>query len=291
MKKPQQENFIYDRTLKELLQGIPKRFITMLTGQEAVKLLDPTFPKTEERRADFVVELDNGDIFHLEVQTKEDENMPLRMLKYAILIKELYNKFPKQMVLYLSEKEIKDKPIEIENLKYNYSIKYIKDIDCQELIQSSDINDNILAVLCKIEDFDKFIYRLRDKLLALKEHQRKDYMQKLSFLLRLRPNLYAKIEKMDKGDRFMPLILEEKRDPLYQKGIMIGIEKGIEQGIEQGIERGIEQGVKKGKKNAKLESAYIMVTKYHLPISQIAQDFGLSESELKEYIYNKNEQK
>jgi len=55
MKKPQQENFIYDRTLKELLQGIPKRFITMLTGQEAVKLLDPTFPKTEERRADFVV--------------------------------------------------------------------------------------------------------------------------------------------------------------------------------------------------------------------------------------------
>ncbi len=287
MKKPQQENFIYDRTLKELLQGIPKRFISMLTGHEAVKLLDPTFPKTEERRADFVVELDNGDIFHLEVQTKEDENMPLRMLKYAILIKELYNKFPKQMVLYLSEKEIKDKPIEIENLKYNYTVKYIKDIDCHELVESSDINDNILAVLCKIEDFDRFIYKLRDKLLALKEHQRKDYMQKLSFLLRLRPNLYAKIEKMDKGDRFMPLILEEKRDPLYQKGIMIGIEKGI----EQGIERGIEQGVKKGKKNAKLESAYIMVTKYHLSISQIAQDFGLSESELKEYIYNKNKQK
>ena len=161
MKSNQKENFIYDRTLKELLQGIPKRFITMLTGQEAVKLLDPTFPKTEERRADFVVELDNGDIFHLEVQTKEDKDMPLRMLKYAVLIKELYNKFPKQMVLYLSEKEIKDKPIEIENLKYNYSIKYIKDIDCQELIQSSDINDNILAVLCKIEDFDKFIYKLK----------------------------------------------------------------------------------------------------------------------------------
>ena len=287
MKKRNQENFIYDRTLKELLQGIPKRFITMLTGHEAVKLLDPTFPKTEERRADFVVELDNGDIFHLEVQTKEDKDMPLRMLKYAVLIKELYNKFPKQMVLYLSEKEIKDKPIDIENLKYNYSIKYIKDIDCHELIESSDINDNILAILCKIEDFDRFIYKLKDKLLSLKEHQRADYMQKLSFLLRLRPNLYAKIEQMDKGDRFMPLILEEKRDPLYQKGIMIGIEEGIERGIEQGI----EQGVKKGKKNGKLESAYVIVMKYGLAIDKIAQDFGLDEEELVNYIYSRNQTK
>jgi len=280
MKKSKSENFIYDRTLKELLQGIPKRFITMLTGQKAIKLLDPTFPKTEERRADFVVELDNGDIFHLEVQTKEDDTMPLRMLKYAILIKELYNKFPKQMVLYLSEKEIKDKPIEIEHLKYSYSVKHIKDIDCHELIDSSDINDNILAILCKIEDFDKFIYKLKDKLLNLKEHQRKDYMQKLSFLLRLRPNLYDKIEQMDKGDKFMPLVLEEKRDPLYKKGVL--------KGIEQGIEQGIDKGIKKGKKNGKLESAYIMVTKYNINISKIAQDFQLKESELVEYIKNRD---
>ncbi|NOZ91127.1 MAG: hypothetical protein GXO60_07595, partial [Epsilonproteobacteria bacterium] len=245
--------------------------------------LDPTFPKTEERRADFVVELDNGDIFHLEVQTKEDKDMPLRMLKYAILIKELYNKFPKQMVLYLSEKEIKDKPIDVENLKYNYSIKYIKDIDCHELIESSDINDNILAILCKIEDFDKFIYRLRDKLLALKEHKRADYMQKLSFLLRLRPNLYAKIEKMDKGDRFMPLILEEKRDPLYQKGLIYGKQEGREEGkIEGKIE---------GKKNGKLESAYVIVMKYGLAIDKIAQDFELDKEELVNYIYNRNQAK
>ena len=194
--------------------------------------------------------------------------MPLRMLKYAILIKELYGTFPKQMVLYLSEKEIIDKPISIERLKYSYTTKHIKDIDCQELINSSDINDNILAVLCKIEDFDRFIYKLKDKLLSLKEHQRKDYMQKLSFLLRLRPNLYAKIEQMDKGDRFMPLILEEKRDPLYKKGMLQGKVEGKEE----------------GRKNGKLESAYIMVTKYNLPIVRIAQDFGLEEHELSNYI-------
>ena len=272
MKKNQSENFIYDRTLKELLQGIPKHFITMLTGHRAIKLLDPTFPKTEERRADFVVELDNGEIFHLEVQTKEDEEMPLRMLKYAILIRELYGQFPKQMVLYLSEKEIIDEPIDEENLYYNYTSRQIKDINCHELMQSSDINDNILAVLCKIEDFEQFIYKLKEKLFALKEHKRKDYMQKLAFLLRLRPNLYAKIEQMDKGDRFMPLVLEEKRDPLYQKGMI----------------QGKAEGKKEGKRNGKLESAYIMVTKYGLPSAKIAQDFELEELELVEYINSKS---
>ena len=114
------------------------------------------------------------------------------------------------------------------------------------------------------------------------------HAQKLAFLLRLRPNLYAKIEKMDKGDRFMPLILEEKRDPLYQKGMTIGIEKGIEKGIEQGLERGIEKGIKKGQRSGKLESAYIMVTKYNMPIDKMAQDFKLEESELIEYINQKN---
>jgi predicted transposase/invertase (TIGR01784 family) len=286
MKKPKTQNepFSYDRTLRDLLKGIPKKFITMLTGKEVIKLVDTTFPKTEERRADFVVELDGGEIFHLEVQTKEDKDMPLRMLKYAILIKELHNQFPKQMVLYLSEKEIVDEPIATDTLKYNYATKYIKDIDCHILMQSDDINDNILAVLCKIEDFDRFIKKLKERLFALKEHKRKDYMQKLAFLLRLRPNLYAKIEQMDRGDRFMPLILEEKRDPLYQKGMTIGIEKGI----ERGIERGIEKGIKKGQRSGKLESAYIMVTKYNMPIDKMAQDFKLEESELIEYINQKN---
>ena len=281
MKKPkiQNEPFSYDRTLRDLLKGIPKKFITMLTGKEVIKLVDTTFPKTEERRADFVVELDGGEIFHLEVQTKEDKDMPLRMLKYAILIKELHNQFPKQMVLYLSEKEIVDEPIATDTLKYNYTTKYIKDIDCHILMQSDDINDNILAVLCKIEDFDRFIKKLKERLFALKEHKRKDYMQKLAFLLRLRPNLYAKIEQMDRGDRFMPLILEEKRDPLYQKGMTIG--------IEQGLERGIEKGIKKGQRSGKLESAYIMVTKYNMPIDKMAQDFKLEESELIEYINQK----
>lgn len=276
MKKNKQESFIYDRTLKELLQGIPRDFIGMLTGQEVVKLLDPTFPKTEERRADFVVELDNGEIFHLEVQTKEDADMPLRMLKYAILIKELYKQFPKQMVLYLSEKVIRDEPIVTQSLQYNYETKHIKDMDCKVLMQSSDINDNILAVLCKIEDFDRFIDKLKERLLNLKEHQRKDYLQKLSFLLRLRPNLYARIENMNKGDKFMPLILEEKRDPLYKKGII------------QGIEQGIERGLKKGQRNGKFESAYIMVTTYNLPLAKIAQDFELDEHELRSYIASKN---
>ena len=66
----------------------------------------------------------------------------------------------------------------------------------------------------------------------------------------------------------------EKRDPLYNKGMTIGI----------------EQGIQKGKQNGKLESAYIIVTKYQMPVAKIAQDFGLEESELLSYIVKRREQ-
>jgi len=74
---------------------------------------------------------------------------------------------------------------------------------------------------------------------------------------------------------------------LAQRWMEEGKQLGLQQGIQQGMKQGIEQGVKKGKKNGKLESAYIMVTKYHLPLSQIALDFGLEEQELKEYIQSR----
>ena len=46
---------------------------------------------------------------------------------------------------------------------------YIKDIDCELLIQSKDINDNILAVLCSVKDINFLLKRLSKKLNHLSE--------------------------------------------------------------------------------------------------------------------------
>ena len=47
--------------------------------------------------------------FDREIQSINDTLMPSRMLKYASLIYEHYGEFPKQMVLYVGDRDIKIK--------------------------------------------------------------------------------------------------------------------------------------------------------------------------------------
>ena len=79
--------FVYDRTLRELLKGLPEKFIEILTGKRGIRFIDTSLPQVKERRPDLVVELEDKSIFHLEVQTKRDVNMDFRMLGYYIALK------------------------------------------------------------------------------------------------------------------------------------------------------------------------------------------------------------
>ena len=103
------EKFVFDRTLRELFQQIPKTFIKLLIDKEIKEILDISFPKVRELRVDLLCRLEDDSIFHLEIQSTNDMNMPKRMLLYAALIYERYNVFPNQLVLYVGEKKLKIK--------------------------------------------------------------------------------------------------------------------------------------------------------------------------------------
>jgi len=62
--KIKKETFVYDRTLRDLLQDIPTAFIKLLTGKNAVKMLESDFPNVEEKEADLLVELEDKEIWH-----------------------------------------------------------------------------------------------------------------------------------------------------------------------------------------------------------------------------------
>jgi len=221
-KKPQ-EQFIYDRTIREIFQEVPTTFVKLLTNKEAKELLETKFPKVEEKQADLVVRLEDDSIFHLEIQLADDQNMPKRMLYYALLIENKHKQFPLQTVLYLGESENKTKnSLKTDRLRYSYEVKYIKDIDCQILIESDDINDNILAILCSVQDINKLLKRLAKNLKSLSEKKKEDYIRKLLFLFRLRPNLYDIITKETKQELSMPFVIDKVRDPFYKEGIEKG---------------------------------------------------------------------
>ena len=107
MKKEKTEKFIYDRSLRELFQDVPKTLIKLLVGKEIKEILDSSFPKVGEQRVDLLTRLEDDTLFHLEIQSIEDKDMPLRMLRYATLIYEKYKEFPKQLVLYVGERKLR----------------------------------------------------------------------------------------------------------------------------------------------------------------------------------------
>jgi len=156
-KEEKSQIFPYDRTLRDLLQGLPEKFIEILTGKKGKRLLDTSFPKTQDKRVDLLVELEDREIFHLEVQTKDEKDMPYRMLFYRLLIRERYgrkrgyrSRVPiLQMVLYVGDDNRREEDIvhtiDEKDLWYTYKIRHIYNIDCKPLIESESIDDNILA--------------------------------------------------------------------------------------------------------------------------------------------------
>ncbi len=142
-----------------------------------------------------------------------------------------------QIVLYIGDEKSKIKDsIENSFLSYSYMVKDVKEIDCKILIESENIDDNLLATLCKIDNFDKFLSKLQSKLSSLENKKREDYFRKLSYLLRLRPKLYEKLQQKTQKELKMPFTLDKRIDPLYKEGIGLGLFQGVLQVIELNLE-------------------------------------------------------
>ncbi len=224
-------SFVYDRSLKELFSKIPTNFIKLLIDKDIKDILDTNFPSISENKADLIARLEDDSIFHLEIQSTNDKNMPLRMIKYALLIYEKYKIYPKQLVLYIGDKKLNTpNHLNFEKLNYYYDVKNIKDFDCSKLIDSQNIDDNIIAVLCNVKDIDKLFAKLQQKLYNLPDKKREDYLRKFFYLLRLRPKLERKL--YEKKEKKMPFVIEKETDLLYNEGIEKGIEKGMIKVIE-----------------------------------------------------------
>ena len=76
--------------------------LNQLTGGVAIKeFLNVELPKVQERRADLVAWLRNRSIFHLEIQSTNDRNMPYREGIYCSLLGQNYRCPVRQVVLYV----------------------------------------------------------------------------------------------------------------------------------------------------------------------------------------------
>ena len=266
---------MYDKTIRNLFYEVPSSLIKLLTNKNAKKILNSHFP-IQEREADLIVELEDESIFHLEIQSINDKNMPKRMLFYYVLIENIYKKFPTQAVLYVGDNKLTMKNfIKNESINFKFNIIYIKMIDCNVLIKSENIQDNILAILCKIDDFNLFFDKILKKLIKLDPKKREDYLKRLILLARLRPKIVANIKQIIKENK-LPIVIDKKNDPFYIDG------------WNEAWNEAWSEAWSKAQQEAKISDALVMIKEFNLPLEKVALKLNIDKNILIEKLKENN---
>ena len=171
-----------------------------MIGQEAIELLTVEFPSVKKRFPDLVVRLQSKDIFHLELQSDPDEVMDWRTLEYYALIRQLYKKHRIiQRVLYVGPGKPRF-PTRIDEggIHFEYTVIDIRDIDCQDMLSSPQLEENLLAILCRLGDKRGTIREVLKRIEALPSKERADALEKLVILAGLRKLETTVKEEVDK---------------------------------------------------------------------------------------------
>jgi len=243
----------YDLTIRELLTKPLCSLLEHITGEKIKSFLDPSFPSVKERRADLLLEVENGKILHVEVQSTNDFSMPQRMLEYRLLINSKYpDRKVQQMVLYIGDEPCRiSASLEEEGLIYRYRVIDIREIPCDVLLESERAEDLVIAFLCRITDKSELFRRLKERLENLDSRERADFLAKVLTILGLRPMLKEEVLSFVKEVGRMPITVRLEKElvenfpvigDLVKKGIQEGLQEGIQQGLQQGIQRGIQRG-------------------------------------------------
>ncbi|KWT91026.1 hypothetical protein [Candidatus Magnetominusculus xianensis] len=226
----------YDITLKKLLKDIPTAFLKILTGFETGRFLDVTLVDIQYRKPDLIIELPDGSILHIEIQSTSDPTMLKRMCLYWALIFNQHDRLPRQIVLYVGRK-----PHQMKNAigPYSYEILNIRDINCSDLLKSDKPEDAVLSLLCSSDDMDSVIAQILEKLSVLPPKTMNDYIIKLLNLADLRKlskKIYEEVEKM-------PITIDARKTWLFKEGLKDGKREGLSEGKREGLFEGIELGL------------------------------------------------
>src|SRR5882672_8869639 len=101
-----------------------------LTGTAIEKWVDVELPKVQNTRVDLLGETDEASLVHLELQSRNDVLMPLRMAEYCLGVFRLFGKFPRQILLYVGEPALKmASELRGPDLWFQYRVIDIRSLD------------------------------------------------------------------------------------------------------------------------------------------------------------------
>ncbi|MGE3536130.1 MAG: Rpn family recombination-promoting nuclease/putative transposase [Candidatus Tectimicrobiota bacterium] len=229
----------YDTTLKTLFQAPPPRLLQLLIGSQARTMLTVEYPTVQTRRPDLVVQLLDGRLYHLELQSTNDTAMPWRMLEYFSLLCQHYGQAPQQQVLYVGAGALTmTGRLAYPTLAFHYEVIDIRTLDGSVLLDSPVLEDNLLALLCQQPPPSVVVRRLLSRIAALPGSARDKALAALVILAglrRLHPLVREEI-------RQMPITIDIRENPFLREIFEEGLQEGRQEGLQEGRQEGLQEG-------------------------------------------------
>ncbi|MFN7933549.1 MAG: hypothetical protein U0R19_09490 [Bryobacteraceae bacterium] len=221
----------FDEAIKEILQSTHLRLLEHLSGSTVRNWLNVELPQTRMRRIDLLADLANGQLFHLELQTRNDPSIGRRLLEYRLLIEDALHREPEQMVLYVGWEPLRmPNALDRRNLHFEYSLVDIRDLDPKDLASSDRMEDRILSILFGRADAKPAAIAILHEISHMKHPERGDALAKLlvtSGLRQLQDDLHYEVANM-------PLLSDILENPFLQDWFKQGEAKGKAEGNAEG---------------------------------------------------------
>lgn len=263
----------YDIASKHLFRNGGRTFLAGIGVRVSgdLKERDGEVSSVRERRVDFLAEISNGHLLHIEFQAAPHRAMTVRMLGYwtDIVEKEVEN-YPQssavdlihrirvdQWLIYSGTKPWR-KPDGIANgqVTFDYHFVDIKGVDPEPLISKGDAGDAALALLCRNGSSPAMVRRVLAKIDAIPSG-----VEKADALARCL--VFAQMRDVTK------LVEQEVRN----MGITVNMAESelLREPIDQAHKSGMAEGVTRGKAEGIAESLILML-KMKFGVDEVADD-------------------
>jgi predicted transposase YdaD len=217
----------YDVALKNILTRPGSSVLTQLIGASSLKWINVESPKVSNQRVDLLGQLPDGNLVHIELQSRNEKDFPMRMAEYLFAIGRQYGKLPRQVALYVGEAPLRMKDrVESPGVCVQFHLVDIRDLDGERLLASSNIGDNVLALLTRTFDNLNAVRRILRRIAAGPTGARDEALAELFIVGGLR-----KIEAEARLEAKKMPVLNDIMDnkvfgPVLRKGLRQGREEG-----------------------------------------------------------------
>jgi predicted transposase YdaD len=228
----------YDVALKVLLQASTDSLLRQLTGMSVARWLNVEMTEVLSSRVDLLGETADKTLVHIELQSTNDLTMALRMAEYSLRIYRQYRKFPKQIVLYVGESKLRMKArLNGPDSSFRYTLMDARELNGGRLLASNRIEDNLVAILTRLEDRTGAIRQILMRIANLEEPARRAALAQLLIISGMRT-----LEETIKEEALKMPILNDIMDhkilgPAIRQGRREGRKEGLQEGKQEVLRR------------------------------------------------------